>query len=415
MRARYVTHLLAIAICFLLQASSATIRVFALPPGLGTFFWDDETGESDPDKPLTVYYYRPDEVSANTPVWMIMHGTNRNADDYRDYFVDAATAQGAIVVAPEFSKAQWAGSRGYNLGNISVSESNRTPRIERDWSFSKIEPLFDYLTKSLEPALEADSYYMYGHSAGSQFTHRFLAWKPDARVKLAVAANAGWYTTPQYSDTAYPYNWPYSLEQSPDYVAETTEYDSFPELNLDAFLARRMIVLLGDQDLQRSSSLRQTPEADAQGLNRFARGHFFYSEGQAEALAKHVEFGWQLQVVPGVAHSGSQMAIPAAELFRRAHLAPADYDQNGRVDRRDLEIWEREYASSQLADANADHDSDGDDFLLWQRSFESTAESMALGSVPEPASLLLTCTSMVAFSIGRSTWMLPLSRRHRDR
>lgn len=71
-----------------------------LKSGKESFVWDDTTGQSDPDKPLKVYYYRPEEVNADTPVWMIMHGTGRNADDYRDYFVDAAQEQGAIIIAP---------------------------------------------------------------------------------------------------------------------------------------------------------------------------------------------------------------------------------------------------------------------------------------------------------------------------
>jgi poly(3-hydroxybutyrate) depolymerase len=115
----------------------------ALNTGTGSFVWTDKTGASDPNKSLRVYYYRPNVVNANTPVWVIMHGDSRNANDYRDYFVAAAQKQGAIVIAPEFSESAWPNSSGYNLGNISVSETNLTPKPQQQWSFSKIEPLFD--------------------------------------------------------------------------------------------------------------------------------------------------------------------------------------------------------------------------------------------------------------------------------
>ena len=290
-----------------------------LNSGTGNFTWDDTTGASDPDKPLRVYYYRPNLVTANTPVWIIAHGQSRNADDYRDYFVDAARKQGAIVIAPEFSDSDWSGSEGYNLGNIATSEEpNATPIPKQDWSFSKIEPLFNYV-KQLEPNLATNQYFMFGHSAGAQFIHRFLQWTPDARVKLAVSANAGWYTIPD-TDGSYAFSWPYSTSNVPDYNPATQAYDPFPVSNVTNVLGDKLVVLLGDEDTERTDSVRQTVEADAQGLNRFERGQFFFDEGQAEAAALGVDFGWDKYIVPGVDHSGSEMAIPAAELFRIANL-----------------------------------------------------------------------------------------------
>ena len=288
--------------------------------GQGKFRWDDNTGQSDPDKPVDVYYYRPEVITEETPVWMIMHGTGRNADDYRDYFIDEAKKQGALVIAPKFSARDWDGSTGYNLGNISASNSDLTPVQERDWSFSKIEPLFDYVVNEVEPKLNTDGYYMFGHSAGAQFVHRFMAWKPEARVKLAVAANAGWYTVPQSDESGYKYDWPYSTSQAPDYNSANNVYDPFPLDNLDNFLSSELVVLLGEEDRKRTSNLRQTKEADTQGRNRFERGQYFYVEGRDEAQARGVEFNWELQTVPGIGHEGDQMAIPAAELFRLDYL-----------------------------------------------------------------------------------------------
>ncbi len=291
-------------------------QALALPPGSNSFEWADVTGQSDPGKTLTVEYFRPNVVTADTPVWIIMHGVGRNASSSRNSFQAAAAAQDALVIAPQFDTTDWPGSVGYALGNIATAESGGTPVDERDWSFSKIEPLFDYLVDTLEPAIEADSYSMFGHSAGSQFVHRFLMWKPEARVNLAVAANAGWYTMSQYNDGGYPYNYPYSLSAAPT-------PSPFPVQQLTGALGNPLVVLLGDQDTNEDDDdLRKTEEAKAQGLTRFPRGQFYYSEGEAEATARNVPFGWDMVFVRGVGHSTSGMAKPAAELFRFAVDAP---------------------------------------------------------------------------------------------
>lgn len=366
---------------------------------MGRFTWDDTTGQSDPNKPLRVYYYRPATVTANTPVWFILHGTSRNADDYRDYFAAKAAAQGAIVLAPEFTDSAWPGSRSYNLGNVSVSESNHTPRDQYQWSFSKIEPLFDYLKNTLEPTVEVPEYFMFGHSAGAQFVHRFLQWTPEARVKLAISANAGWYTMAQYENTSYPYSWPYSLSDVPDFVPSTSSYDAYPEALLDNYLSRKMVVLLGEADTGIDDDLRQSEEADAQGPHRLARGQFFFEQAQAEAASRGANFGWELQTVPGVGHSASQLSAPAAEIFRLANLSPADFDQNGVVDSDDLAKWSQAYSVNDDADADGDGDTDGRDFLIWQREFNGGTQSLAALAVPEPTGIV-SMMALAVFSLG---------------
>ncbi len=322
MRCAFVSLICLLHTCNCFRAAQAS-----LPEGSGCFSWDDKTGASDPNKPLKVYYYRPAVVTATTPVWFIMHGTERNADEYRDYFVRFAAEQRALVVAPKFDAPNWPGTAGYNLGNISKSATDLTPQAERDWSFSKIEPLFDYITKVLEPTIAAKSYSMFGHSAGAHFVHRYLIWKPQARVNLAIAANAGWYTLPHFRDARYQHDWPYSLSNAPLSGMTVHPDKDFPAANLEAALRRRMIVLLGDHDINRDEYLSTSPAAEAQGTNRFQRGQYFFSKAESEAAARGVEFGWALQIVPGVGHSGSQMAIPAAELLRYADASNDEFQK----------------------------------------------------------------------------------------
>ena len=80
--------------------------------------------------------------------------------------------------------------------------------------------------------------------------------------------------------------------------------------------AKKVTILLGDQDTDPNHrSLRRTPEAMKQGVHRFQRGHTFYEMCQQMAAELGVELNWDLQIVPGVAHSNSKMAPAAAEVL----------------------------------------------------------------------------------------------------
>lgn len=74
-------------------------------------------------------------------------------------------------------------------------------------------------------------------------------------------------------------------------------------------------------------------------------------------------------------------------------LAPiaADFDRNGVVDNADLGVWNTAMIGSTTAgDANGDGQTDGSDFLVWQRQLGSTVLGVAVAAaVPEPAGLTL--------------------------
>ena len=77
----------------------------------------------------------------------------------------------------------------------------------------------------------------------------------------------------------------------------------------------KMIILLGDADTLRTSDLRQTPETDAQGLTRFARGNAFFSFCEKDAERNGYPFNWRKEYVKNVGHSNTKMAPSAAELL----------------------------------------------------------------------------------------------------
>ena len=275
-------------------ASDQAQEAPSLKAGASQFVFDDWAGPS-----LPVYTYVPKGIDvASAPIVIVMHGASRDPDRYRDQWIKPAEKGGFIVVAPGFSKADFPKSSRYNLGGVFRSKFTRK-RDEEQWAFSAIEPLFDDVVARLGGSQAR--YTIYGHSAGSQFVHRFLFFKPNARVKRYIAANAGWYT---FADPAIAL--PYGLKDA-----------GIDEGALEAALAKDMVVLLGDKDIDpKGRNLRQTPEAALQGPYRFARGQAFYAAARSYAQSKGWDFGWSLRFVEGVAHSNGGMAPAAATLVR---------------------------------------------------------------------------------------------------
>ena len=221
----------------------------------------------------------------------VMHGVRRNADAYRDAWVPLIAGRDAIVVAPLFSGERFPDTHSYNLGGtIDPTFTRHRPR--RKWTFAMVAPLVEDAVKRLGGT--PGTFRMYGHSAGAQFVHRYLAFTPDAPVDRAVAANAGWYTMPR---RRRPF--PYGFERA-------------PKTDLTAFLARDLVVMLGGAD--HGQEFRRDDEHTLrQGSTRFERGRAFYESGRELAGKLDADFGWRLVVVPGVAHEHARMAVTAAE------------------------------------------------------------------------------------------------------
>ncbi len=293
---RFLTGLLfGIAALLAIPATAQEAQAWDASPlttGRSVFTFDNWSGA-----PIPVYAYVPQGIDLKTaPILIVMHGARRDPARYLGEWTALADAHGFIGIAPQFDREDFPTSRHYNMGYLSERGSNEL-RPREDWTFAAIEPLFDSVVASLGST--QDSYVLYGHSAGSQFVHRFLLTMPDARVSRYFAANAGWYTLPTFA-----LDYPYGLRG--------TDVDG---AGLQAALAKDVVVLLGDQDNDTDhESLNRSAAAMMQGEHRFARGQFFFSLAQQMAQRQGWEFGWSMQIVPGVAHSNGEIAAAAGNL-----------------------------------------------------------------------------------------------------
>ncbi len=264
-----------------------------LSQGVGMFeFAYDPMGFN---KTLKVYYYIPENKTAETPILFVFHGAGRNARDYRNAMQSKADQFGFIVITPEFSIQNFPSGDQYNLGNVFVDGDNPSPSTlnsEREWTYSIIEPLFDYVKIQINNSNA--TYDVFGHSAGAQFAHRFLMFKPNARVNKAVISASGWYTFPNTS-----IDFPYGFKDSP-----------LENLNLSSMFSKQIYVQVGANDNNpNESGLRRNEMADAQGTNRKDRAINFYQFSEQLAQTNSLNFNWNFDIIENTDHN----YIPASQ------------------------------------------------------------------------------------------------------
>lgn len=256
---------------------------------------------------LTIYYHIPKGDIKKMPILMSFHGVSRNAEDYRNCWIDTADAKGFMVFAPEFTVDYFPTSDQYSLGNIFVDGDRPSPETlnpKSEWAFTIIEQLFEFVKNNF--AGEQTEYSGWGHSAGAQFLHRFVLFMPESKLSVAVCSNAGWYTVPE-KGVKFPYGLDLSLIDE--------------NVTLQKAFAKKLYVHLAENDTDpNASSLRHNTTVDTQqGSNRRARGRYFYTTAQSVAKSKNLPFNWiKTPEVPNVAHEYVPMAKDAAQyLFKK--------------------------------------------------------------------------------------------------
>ena len=231
-------------------------------------------------------------MAPDTRIVFVMHGsesqTARQACDLASPYIEPLNA---IVLAPQFAEEYFPGD-AYMFGNMIAAAGNVLAKSA--WALTAIERLFDIVR--VEMGLNRDEYDIVGFSGGAQFVHRLALFVPEARFRRAVAASAGRYAFPSWSE-----KFPYGLAGSP-----------IDPKDLAKAFSRNLVVLLGDRDI---TDREREPGSMAQGTTRFARGLRFFATATDEAAALGVSLRWELRIVPGVDHSPLPMVRAALELL----------------------------------------------------------------------------------------------------
>ena len=267
----------------------------------GTGAFVHEVDRTNVNLNMVVYFHIPNGNVANMPVLFVMHGNGRNATGIRNAWIGEANAKGFIVVAPEFSEGNFPGGDGYILGNVFEDGDNPSPSTlnpEKDWAFSVIEPLFDEI-KSRTGNLSS-TYKVFGFSAGAQFAHRFMMFKPNARVDKIVASAAGWYTVPDASIT-----FPYGIDKSP-----------INEVSPASYFSTDFILQIGTLDNNpNAANLRRNSVVDQQGNNRYDRAYHMFNASKVITETLSLDFNWSIIETQGNDHDLEGSISQASEIL----------------------------------------------------------------------------------------------------
>lgn len=252
---------------------------------------------------------------------VVVHGTNRNADDYFETILVAARVAGAsldsvLVVSPWFKtesdgpasdEARWT-SGGWKRGHLSTSATSRIS------SYAAIDQILRLMGDGERfPSLRR--IVVTGHSAGGQVVHRYAATgraelqMERVEIRYAPANPSTWlylgperwdgagFTVPDDAACTNYDDWHYGLVNRNSYAG------SLLVETIRAQLSQREVqVLLGDLDTG-SASLDVTCGANLQGEHRYARGLLLLDYMDA-AYPGHRHLR---QIVPAAGHSSRSM------------------------------------------------------------------------------------------------------------
>lgn len=265
-------------------------------------------------------YEEQQEWEDLTAAVIVIHGANRNADDYFTYLASGLLVGertgNTVLVAPLFQdestaaddELYWSGN-GWREGRPSSAPSAVS-------AFGLVDQLIDRLAdKTSFPNLE--TIVVTGHSSGGLFTHLFAAANqsepayPELEFEYVVAnSQYFYYPNGQRIDEAdnqlfVPTDcngytiWPLGYDVRPSYLSGTEE----ATFN-DQFIARSITYLLGNGDGPDPSLNTTDCAAVLLGSSRYQRGEnmFRYME-----LVYGDSHNHERSIVPGVGHDGAGM------------------------------------------------------------------------------------------------------------
>ncbi|WP_282937325.1 alpha/beta hydrolase [Paenibacillus sp. RC67] len=234
--------------------------------------------QNDPNQPY--YVYKPASAKQDSPMFVTVHGTSRDAKLHAEKFAPFADAYGVVLIAPLFSE-----ERAPNYQQL----GGKGKQVRADRQLDLIVEETGRITSASTKQL-----YLFGYSGGGQFAHRYAMAHPERIARLVVGA-AGWYTFPDRS-LSYPQGIREGIPDMPDLLLDPMKFLSIPTL-----------VLVGERDTNHGDALEQSPDIDAQqGGNRVERGQRWVEAMNEAAKSKALTNVFLFKLIPNSAHNFAQ-------------------------------------------------------------------------------------------------------------
>ncbi|MCG8604824.1 hypothetical protein MJD09_07490 [bacterium] len=300
------------------ETEGLVVNKINIQTGSGVFLIEGGVGHHE--KLIKVYYHKPKTFQTQSRILIVVPGSGRNGDSYRDSWKEDSEKYGMLILAPMYPESEY-GFGDYHFGGLMydltleesvtyVENSNQVILDEESFSFRVnanadewIFNDFDRLFESVVTAIgsEQTEYDIFGHSAGGQILHRFTIFLPNSKADRIVASNSGFYTLLDFSSEL-----PFGVKNTP-----------LTEAKLESSFKKQLVLFIGELDSEdeKGGILLRSPTVDKQGLHRLARGRFFYNKAKTMADKLGFDFNWELVIIPNVGHNHKEMGNAAAEFL----------------------------------------------------------------------------------------------------
>jgi len=273
-------------------------------------------GKGNEHKKITIHYYKPKGFNASSEVLLVIPGSGRNGDSYRDSWIEESEKYNILVLSPSYPETTYP-YEDYHLGGVvadvntreSITFIKNTNQVFLDeektsiqlnldnasWIYEDFDRIFESAIKALNGSQRG--YDIFGHSAGGQILHRFAILHTNSKAKRIIAANAGSYTLPDF-ETKFPFG---------------IEDLNLSIENLKKSFAQQLTIFVGelDNENEKGGILLRSKTVDKQGLHRLARARYFYKTAKTQATKMNCKFNWTLKVIPNVGHHMRKMGNAA--------------------------------------------------------------------------------------------------------
>ncbi|WP_052488561.1 PHB depolymerase family esterase [Streptomyces sp. 150FB] len=225
-------------------------------------------------------------ASARLPLVVLMHGTQRTAERYRDAYREFAEEHGCVILAPLFPAG--------------IGEPGDLHAFKRiDGLGIRFDQVFLDIVEEVGRRYKVDTerLYLHGFSGGGQFAHRFAYLYPERLAALSIGA---------------PGRITRISQELPWWQGTADIRERFgKDLDLAALRDTKIQMIVGGQDTDTWEIAE--PDIDAGGDTRIERLTTLRDNFRQHNVPA------QLDVVPGVAHKGFLM-LPQVQGFFSAAL-----------------------------------------------------------------------------------------------